>query len=309
MSASDSKFFYSSLGNYLFSILITSIVFVSCSDVEPDFNKGEKAYTAENLIKPEVWLSEAYEFAEKVSKDTAIVSKTIGTISSSDHQRSLFYDRSGSIVKLELITTENIIQNYFFDKGKLVFSFHKLPGDCPKLNVDGIDCKQIFVIAYANQVPFSSAGKIIKIDGSIAEGKLEEFKAVNLNELPNEIICNHDIIRRKLDKLQSISRNSDSPIRISLGNKQKKKFQLQDQEQNLVVETKKGERLKIKLDSNNPNLYFRLSPNNGSVMEYRNWQGSSPVDGDFWINVFTLNEQDQEANAMPIDYTLSVDNY
>ena len=308
MSASLSKFFPSS-GNYLSSILITLIAFASCTDVKPDFIEEEKAYTAENLIKPEVWLSEANDFANKISEDSAIVSKTIGTNSAADHQRSLFYDRSGSIVKLELITEGNIIQNYYFDKGKLVFSFHHLPDDCPELIVDGIDCKQLFVIAYANQIPFSSAGRIIKNDVSPLEGKEEEFKAVNLNDLPVEIISSHDVIRRKLDKLQSISRNSDSPIRISLGNKQNKRFQLQDQEQNLVIETKKGERLKIKLDSNNPNLYFRLSPNNGSVMEYRNWQGSSPVDGDFWINVFTLNEQDQKANAQPIDYTLSVDSY
>jgi hypothetical protein len=58
----------------------------------------------------------------------------------------------------------------------------------------------------------------------------------------------------------------------------------------IVKNVREGSRLKINLDSPDPHIYFTISPNNGSYMEHRFWEGNMLTTGDVLIRVFAADE-------------------
>ena len=58
------------------------------------------------------------------------------------------------------------------------------------------------------------------------------------------------------------------------------------------MNVQKGEEIDIRLLSNEPHIYFTLTPGVGSNMEHKFWNGPAPFNGDVQIRVFAAEDID-----------------
>lgn len=171
-------------------------------------------------------------------------------------------DNNNEIHRVVQESAFGIERTYYFEKGKPAFS---------KVNLSA----QLSVIsAYADKKPYAHALE----DGSVPEDGMIDAAMLSPNAL-SELIRIAEEFSLK-EKTAAYDRRIDG-FTNGISDSLRK-----DNEFLALINVIKGERLRIDLVSGEPHVYFTVSPNNGSDMEHKFWQGEAPITGDLAIRVF-----------------------
>ncbi len=209
--------------------------------------------------------------------------KLYGEIQEQNAHTILYFNDKKEIYKILIEDGSQYIHHYYFQDGLLSFSGH-------------LDKKQEdprnWLIAYAQNKPYTAATGIFQ----------NEIQEADLAHIPidGQTINNLISYSKRIEKIEK----SESLSQRLLASKEIRKDILEgDADKMFSRNVRKGEELRIKLDAKNPHLFFTISPNNGSNMEYRYWEGRMKQTGDIRITVFSSEEIKIE------EFTLTVEPY
>jgi len=238
--------------------------------------------TASASLPKDIWTPHALEVILACDSQKEWL-KLYGEIQEQSALTTLFFNEKKQIYKILIEDGSQFIHHYYFQDGLLSFSSH--------LDKKKEDARN-WLIAYAQNKPYTAATGIFQ--NEIHEADLAY---IPINGLAVTNLVNYARSIEKSEKAEAMSQRL-------LASKEVRKDILEGETDKIFTRNvRKGEELRIKLDAKKQHLFFTISPNNGSNMEYRYWEGMMKHTGDIKITVFSSEEIKTEA------FTLTVEPY
>ncbi len=233
-----------------------------------------KNYSTENEIAaiPEaLWLKDALDYVQLANSQPESLHLK-AQVAQNGITASIFFNNDTEVFKLTVKDSLQSEHNYFFLEGLLSYSTHHLS--------DKIAAS--WLVAYAQNKPYAACSNY--------DSDTERINA-NYTQAPINMSEVHEVVR--LVELLEHRENSHAYDKRIDGKREYIKDELsqEDNEKIYVVNTAKGEKLRVSLSSVSPYLFFNILPNNGINMEHKSWEGSATITGDLIIKVFSVNHK------------------
>jgi hypothetical protein len=221
-------------------------------------NQGEFA-----LMPTEVWTNDADQWL-----DSYIAKRAEFTISRTfDDSKviEMYFDEDRSVYRASIVEDDLRKTHYFFDNKRLIYS------------LISVNNESSYLAAYANNEPFAAArGSSFAWEAmNPAHSALSLTERKRVLELVREIE-NREKILHPSRRIQSFSFKIEGTVMDSLGS-------------TFYLNARKGNMVKIKINSSSPDVFFTTNADNASEMEQRSWSGRVNRTGDIIINILSLD--------------------
>ena len=240
--------------------------FISCSNsgnpLPPEANDTDTSF-----IPNSVWVSEAENWigiSDRLDSAYFLYASLDGF--DGRELRMLFGPRN-MLYTAEILGDSAFDYTLYFENQKVIFSrlFNRSENE-EKL------------VAYANEKPYAAAVK-----------KGQSWVPIH----PEEFLIHPQLLSTAENRAKSYLRreqNRNKAFRVDQNQTIEGQF---TGKEGLVylINLRKGEQLNLNLVSAPPDVFFRLSPDDGSGLDHRNWQGKVPHSGDVKITVFSVAEK------------------
>lgn len=242
------------------------IMLLACSSLGSEEDVILNELTSE-YVPAELWLENGRQLISQ--KESSSNQRTFfAELSQSDSQIEITLDANNEVTKVSVPLKTGMTKILYFDYDRLCFS---------KTVEDG---SETLFSAYADSRAYAH---------SLANG--EEPTAARIREI--------SLDKQMLESIISLAVSFSSREKRATHN-----FRISDRE-TLIADTvnlgmdfiakmnvQKGEEIDIRLLSNEPHIYFTLTPGVGSNMEHKFWNGPAPFNGDVQIRVFAAEDID-----------------
>lgn len=240
------------------------VLLLACSSLGSDDDLTLNEFTSD-FVSADLWLENSRELVNQKNSQKA-GSSFYAEIPSDDLNFQVVLDQENEISQVNVPLTSSLSKTLYFEYGRLAFSETKFDGETQLMSAyaDGR--------AYAHALPDGST----PTPGQLTSSVLDDNTIQSIISLANsysykEKRATHDtrIIENEISLLDSVSI---------------------DQDFTAVMNVRQGEKININLKSDAPHVYFTISPNSGSDMEYKTWRGLATFTGDLEIRVFAAED-------------------
>jgi hypothetical protein len=224
-------------------------------------------------IPEEIWLSDALEHTRHSDESKEYMALR-AELRSQPGEVRLYFDDELEVYKAHLTDSLQLEHDYYFIEGSLSYSVHKRPDATGSM----------WVMAWAVNKPYAAAtlhsgGEWVSCDPTEAPSRTGQ--AVELVRLV-EVLEQREHSRYYDKRIEGMGAMIADMLPGQIG------------QRTYAINTRKGETWRIKLQSDEPHVYFTLTPNNGSDMEWKTWEGKASITGDLVVRVFSLKKSNAD---------------
>lgn len=256
--------------------LLLLCTFIGCN---PSNSPEHLVHSAEapTVIPNSIWISDAESWRDLSRRRDNPYSLYFTLNDTLANELKLLIGSDHSVYSADILGIPGIAHTLYFENDKIVFSLH----------IDSV-AKIKWFLAYANEKPYAAAAK---------SGK--EWEAIHLEDIPIDLHLiqhaeevakryekkerEHDYAYRILNKEKIIKGKLDSSFSVSY-----------------ALNVRKNEHIHLSLTSSDSPIFFTVSPNNGSNMEHRNWDGIAKRTGDLNITVSSVKIASNQAFSLRV---------
>jgi hypothetical protein len=240
------------------------VLLLACSSLGSNDDLVPNEFTSD-FVSADLWLENSREL---IATKSAKIDRNIfyADLPSDDLKIEIILDGENEVSKVNVPITPSLSKTLYFDYGRLAFSETKLDGE------------NYLISAYADGRAYAHA---------LPDGSTPSLGLINSVGLTENTIRSISTLAQRYSLKE---KNAIHDIRISAKDVSIPESVSLEKDFTAVMNVKQGEKISISLSSDEPHVYFTISPSFGSDMEHKSWSGPATFTGDISIRVFAAED-------------------